>query len=60
VDSGAETCMVIVPAYNEFVPLGPSPYFGTTPTPGTACVVGFITPPPGGQGEIQPRVIAHN
>ena len=50
--------MVIVPAYDGQTPLGPSPYFGGEPTVGSNCVVGFVSPVIGGQGEITVRVLA--
>jgi hypothetical protein len=58
VDAEAGTCSVIVPAYDGQIPLGPSPYFGIAPAVGSPCIVGFVVPPTGSQGEITMRVIA--
>lgn len=58
VDAESGTCMVTVPAYSAQVPLGPSPYFGGPPEVGSACIVGFIIPATGAQGEIGLRVLA--
>jgi len=57
VDSSTQTCMVVVPAYDGDVPLGPSPYYGDTPGVGSACVVGFIVPSINSQSEITVRVL---
>ena len=57
VDPTTGTCMVVVPAYDSNVPLGPSPYYGGTPSVGLPCVVGFVVPPITSQGEITVRVL---
>lgn len=57
VDNVNQTCMVVVPAYDGQVPLGPSPYYGSTPAVGSPCVVGFIVPSITSQSEITLRVL---
>ena len=58
VDPVTQTCMVVVPAYDGQVPLGPSPYYGSAPVPGAPCVVGFVVPSIESQSEITVRVLA--